>query len=459
MSDDNKFQLPFSKKKMDDMTVKEFEKYITEIKDHMSWLISGYDNKKFGDQPEGDLRGYIKNEFDDEETIKNKFEELKKDALQKLYKIESEQKARQDATEKSEKLQQELEKKERTIEEKSLEIIRLKSEGETIKKQAKEFFEEATERAKEKDNKIGSLETRLEIAKENAKENGDKLAEKEQQLAVEEKKSHELSIELRGKERELGNVKEEAKATNDTQVEKIAKLDQKIQQLNEDITSLDKKIKNTNEELENTQRALSSTERKLSSANDTIEAKEKENTSLSRSLERKETDLEKVTKESENFASKMNKTYGGVEDLVSPYVDVANEILSCDSTKEILEKYLPIEEVDNQILFIRHVGRGEGLAQEIYNTMRRYKAINKEPLNSAEEKMIRALNKFYQENDHLEFDILHIPKSDQNFEKKFVQDLEKPANVSFLKYTDVYVPAVMKDEKNVTFKAYVKGKS
>ncbi|MFI3254184.1 MAG: hypothetical protein R3Y63_07565 [Eubacteriales bacterium] len=488
MNDDKKFSfsdLNPIKKKMDDMTIKEFESYVNEIKDHMSWLVSGYDSRKSGDAHQGDLRAHLeqldkKNKENTDKAIVQQLDNIttqsntvKKEILDKLQELETSQQdcqklevKLQDKDKQLEEKDKQLLDKEKQLQEKiaelyqkELEITALRTENETIKKQASGIHATATETAREKDTTIGNLESRLEVAKETSRKHEVRLVEKEQQLAEAEKNSHELSVELRGKERELATTKEEARNNNDAQVEKIALRDHQLQQKQEEIASLEKKNTEVQENLKNTERTLTLTESKLASAKDTIDERETKITSLNSVLESKEAKLETVKKDSAAYASKMEDTYGGVGGLVSPYLEVATRILACDSTKEILEKYLPIDKVDNQILFIRHMGKGDVLAQEIYNTMRRHKGNSKEPMNKAEVEMIKTLNHFYQTNDHIEFDVLSIPESDQNFDKKLVQDLEKPSNSTFLKYSDVYVPAVMKDEKSVSFKAFVKGKS
>lgn len=180
---------------------------------------------------------------------------------------------------------------------------------------------------------------------------------------------------------------------------------------------------------------------------------------LKRELKEKSDLLKKEKEESSAFKTEMHDTYGGVDKLVKPYLDIGEKILACESTKDKMSKFLPLEKVENQMLFIRQVGRDKSFASEIYNAMRLVKSLTKEPLNDVERDLVVSINQFYRKNDHFDYDVMVIPDNGDKFNKAMHQDLEKASSYAFLSYSEVYVPALMNDEKSVAFKAIVKGKS
>lgn len=160
-----------------------------------------------------------------------------------------------------------------------------------------------------------------------------------------------------------------------------------------------------------------------------------------------------------DFKQETNAEFGDVGDVVAPYMNIAEKVLACASTKDIMSSYLPLDKTGNKIKFIGLMGAEKSFAQEIYNAMKKYKATEKSTITPEEQDLFSTLNAFYQERDGIEFDILVVPEDSGKFNKIQHQDMDKPGTTAFRQYTEVYVPIIMKDEKNVGFRGVVKAKS
>lgn len=184
-----------------------------------------------------------------------------------------------------------------------------------------------------------------------------------------------------------------------------------------------------------------------------------ENKEISKEFTKTKAELLDIKNESLKYRQEMEQTYGGVEKFVKPYLALADKVLSCASTKEKLQKFLPLDRMENQMKFIRQVGRDQGFATELYNGLRLHKSTTKEPLTDSERDLVDAVNVFYRLNDGYDYDVMVIPSRGDKFNKMMHQDLEKASSSAFLGFLEIYVPSLMSDEKTVTFKAIVKGKT
>lgn len=184
-----------------------------------------------------------------------------------------------------------------------------------------------------------------------------------------------------------------------------------------------------------------------------------EKKNLSMQLTEVKAELFDVQNESLKFHQETEKNYGSVESFVKPYLALAEKVLACESTKDKVQKFLPLNRMENQMRLIRQVGRDQAFATELYNGMRLYKSTTKEPLTQADRDLVQAVNVFYRLNDGFDYDVMVIPSVGDKFSKMTHQDLEKASSSAFLGFSEIYVPALMTDEKTVSFKAIVKGKT
>lgn len=166
-----------------------------------------------------------------------------------------------------------------------------------------------------------------------------------------------------------------------------------------------------------------------------------------------------LEKQVASLKNEMKHSLGSLQPTIEPFLALGSAVDSCESTKELVKNYFPLEKTENAVLFVGLVGRDRGFANEIYNTMKKFKCTKKTPISPSEESLLATVNSFYRNRDNIDFDVLLVPEPLGRFNKQQVQDLEKPGNTSFRQYSEVYVPIVMKDGNSVGFRGIVKGKS
>ncbi len=226
------------------------------------------------------------------------------------------------------------------------------------------------------------------------------------------------------------------------------------QKANGEIATLEAKVEDAQFTLKSTEEKLQKTESTLQATQNTLEKTEKSLDSTKLSLREAQGSLEETVQAT-------SKKFGGFDDLAKPYVDLGQAVLTSFAARELLHDYGDLNKNDakNIIKFISFVGSERNFAIELYNCMRKYQAVQKEGLTRADKAMIQAVNLFYQVRDGIEFEVMVLPEENQKFNAGKVQDLEKPGNTRYREYTEVYVPAIMKDESTVAFQAVVKGKN
>ena len=70
---------------------------------------------------------------------------------------------------------------------------------------------------------------------------------------------------------------------------------------------------------------------------------------------------------------------------------------------------------------------------------------------------IEEVNNYYKEMYGLPYDVLIVPEGESDkFDKNIMRDLNKP-NEPFMRFSEVYTPAIMRDQRNVEKRMIVKG--
>ena len=141
-----------------------------------------------------------------------------------------------------------------------------------------------------------------------------------------------------------------------------------------------------------------------------------------------------------------------------------DKIYECKSTESIIENnQLDIKErshdTDNILNFISVFGIEFTFATKIYSAMRDYKKKFKEELNDNEKNLINTVNQYYKERYNIDYDILDCLDDikGKKFDKKIMQDMDKPSDSNFKTVSELYVPLLRKDGETIQFKAVIKG--
>lgn len=293
-----------------------------------------------------------------------------------------------------------------------------------------------------------------------------------EKIALEEKKSEyftkyrEKKAELEQEQTEItklqNNLKEETASRKDLQ-EKIAVALESLESITSDGLTLGKRVNNVFGIHQNLKQEVADLKEQLIKKQGEYERKVSElegehKTAVSRLEGKLETEKDKVS-ESQGRLKATAQKFSGFDNLVIPYVELAEKVQAAPSTRDLLRNCSPVNEghPDNIVIFISYVANERGFAVEIYNAMRKYQSETKIGMEKADHDVVKALNEFYQKRDNIEFEVMKTPEEKQRFNHKNVQDLEKPANTRFRDYSTVYVPAIMKDETTVSFQAVVKG--
>ena len=158
---------------------------------------------------------------------------------------------------------------------------------------------------------------------------------------------------------------------------------------------------------------------------------------------------------------KWEERFGGFDSAVKPYVDIMKKTIKCESVKNIIGDNVNFDKTDEVLKFIGIVGPDFNYALKVYSSIRDYKKNNRVELTAEEKELIDEVNAFYKERENCDFDVLdmlEIITETTLFNKQTMQDIDKPADISFRYVETVYVPALRKDSSNIQFKACIKGK-
>lgn len=242
---------------------------------------------------------------------------------------------------------------------------------------------------------------------------------------------------------------------------KSEKQEEAINNLSLEVLSKKEEIKQLNQDIINYKGIIFDAERNIMELESVIETKEFKISDLSSTIAKKESIIESlessVSETSGNLKSIQGK-FAGFDDLAKPYVELGLAIKNCDSIKNLLSHVESLSNTADIIKFISIVGNEFKFAIDIYTEMKKSKSISKMPIDDSEKNVIELINNFYKSSKNIEYDILVIPNfPDNKFNKVYLKDFDKPAATDFKFFECVYVPVVMKDEKNAAFHAVVKG--
>lgn len=263
-----------------------------------------------------------------------------------------------------------------------------------------------------------------------------------------------LTVKLNNKEEEISNLRVTSSNEISSLRNDISNKDNFIQSLTSDVRQKDMQITEQNSQLQNLENQLTNKINEINNLSSDLN-------DMTNQKENLASNLTKTTTQLQNQAQDLQATnakFSGFDEVVEPYVKILSLVEKCPSTNSLVAEFLPVN-TKTIIKFIGFFGSDLSFANKIYNAMKSYKTTNKNPIENCEITLFDSLNEFYKDNNNVEFDVMSIPLENEKFNKLTLQDLEKPSNTSFRKYTEVYVPMIMKDEKNVTFRGVVKGSS
>ena len=127
--------------------------------------------------------------------------------------------------------------------------------------------------------------------------------------------------------------------------------------------------------------------------------------------------------------------------------------------RELMEKFSinfdnNDNEISNMICFVRMIGNGVTFADVLYIFLEQKCVV----LGHKEKLFVDELNKFYRNIYAIHYDVVIFPNYDldKKFNKMLMKDNTRRSEI-FKFYSDVFVPAVMRNSKNVEKRAIVNG--
>lgn len=413
-----------------------------------------------------------------EANLKDTKEELEvtqKELEQTKEKLRNIEKEKGNLQQRIQELQSELEKKEREKGE-ALYQVRQEKEDEIsrLEKQHKETIEE-----KDKNHKI-ELEDKLNKQKEQYIEEREKYVNKitaEHTSALEN-----LTTSLEKKEAEWNNEKEDWKRKEIAwEKEKEDSMGEK-RRLKEENNKLEERIKNLerkNSSLENRINGLEYEKKdlnlKLEKSVSDFKAKQmqyeesvQENHKILQEKENLAIDLENLRQNLEGEQKKVaeyHNKFGIWDEDTKEYQGLLDAMFRCDSLSDMLQWYEikkenGVEDVSNILKFIGMFCGAEPTAflKNLYNFLEDDREENKKYLSPEEIHLFDCLNHYYRQQEKLEieYDLIRYPEAGDKFDKNMMADMEYRTKI-YRTVEGVYVPTIMRDERNPLLRALIKG--
>ncbi len=347
--------------------------------------------------------------------------------------------------------------------------------------QNKTFSEEEKNNLMQEKENLESEKTKLESILKEKEEIIDNLTKEKGNLKIEKE---ELGNKVKEKEEIINNLTEE-KRNLDSEKECLENIVKEKEEIINNLTKEKGISEIEKQRLENT------VKEKEEIINNLIEKKgisESEKQELANTVKEKEEIINNLIEEGENLESekewlkntvkekeeiinslteekgKLENRFGKFDDITIKYCEIMDKIYECKSTESIIENnQLDIKErshdTDNILNFISVFGIEFTFATKIYSAMRDYKKKFKEELNDNEKNLINTVNQYYKERYNIEYDILDCLDDikGKKFDKKIMQDMDKPSDSNFKTVSELYVPLLRKDGETIQFKAVIKG--
>ena len=324
-------------------------------------------------------------------------------------------------------------------------IIRMNSKIEILEKRINELTANTSSQQNqdEENRRAGELNSaKDELAKKDVE-----LQEKSAEFAQKQAELNNVTEELSRTVAELNNNKELLQKTQEelgVSEGEVAKKDEELQEKSAEFAQKQAELNNVAEELSRTVAELNNNKELLQKTQEELYVVK--------------SDLAKTEKE---LKEKWEERFGGFDSAVKPYVDIMKKTIKCESVKNIIGDNVNFDKTDEVLKFIGIVGPDFNYALKVYSSIRDYKKNNRVELTAEEKELIDEVNAFYKERENCDFDVLdmlEIITETTLFNKQTMQDIDKPADISFRYVETVYVPALRKDSSNIQFKACIKGK-
>lgn len=273
------------------------------------------------------------------------------------------------------------------------------------------------------------------------------------EIAEEKTKAKVLNEELKAEKTKLQQVKAI-----------INKYQSKVQDLNEDLTQKTIEAQNLSEQLNSKQEEADY----LNAENKELKQSIEKGTELfgkkTRELEElkaREEELNQLLIQEKKKVTMLENKFGCWKEEIKDYQELLGLVFECESLVPLMEDYKLIkingsEDVANLIHFVNLLGDRASFLPIMYDYLEDYKEEKREAVNQAEKKLFACLNSYYKKNYEISSDLIRYPQEGAKFEPESMKDFDSRRKM-FRSIECVYVPAVMRDEKNYLKLALVKG--
>ena len=299
-------------------------------------------------------------------------------------------------------------------------------------------------------DKVNKLEDNKEALYQNVKEletNKNELGGQIEKLKADKESLHDKVNELETDKESLHDK------VNELETDKES-LHQKVKELEANKSALHEKTKTLEEQKEDLKEQIHGLETDNKALRDKVHGLEVDNKALEEKMNCKVDELSNIIQDKSNaWAS-----------AIEQYQKLMLLMYQCDSLKPLIEGFgmdvsKNATDYKSVLSFVGMLGNELTFAAYLYNFWDGLKSTNgnRKALDRNDYKFIDALNQYYEEIYGLGYDIIYYPQgSDNRFNKELMKDIES-SNRVFQRYSDVYVPAVMRDGSHVEKMMKVKG--
>jgi len=291
---------------------------------------------------------------------------------------------------------------------------------------------------------IGELQDEKQKQKDEYEKKIKKLYASIESLETEKKKQEEKIEELETENKSQTESIQSLKEVKAEQEEKIEELETETKSQTESIQSLkevkvdqEKKIEELETETKSQAESIQSLKEVKVDQEKKIEELETEIEELRNSIESKQSAWDQSVLEHKKLLLLMYKCK-----TLSEYI----RIIGMDKTKEG-------NDFQSVVSFISLFGNETTFADLLYRLYEQAATA----LDADDYEFIKAINIYYRKRYNITFDALVIPEGENGkYDKEMMKDREKPNDV-FSRFSEVYAPAVMRNEKAVEKRMIVKG--
>ena len=260
---------------------------------------------------------------------------------------------------------------------------------------------------------------------------------------------------------EVDNVKDDIKnlqslkENNETLQRNVKTQAERICQLEDEKSKLEESLNQVIKKLEGDKASQAETIEKME---DDIETKAEIIEKLEVDNKTKAETIEKLERENQVQKEKNDSMEKAWETAVSMYKNMLLLMYKCESLQEYVKAFgMDVNKKGNDmqsvVSFVSLFGNQTTFAPLLYQ----FYENNGKVLDDDDYAFIDEVNCYYKKTYGFEYDILVLPEnSSGRFDKEFMKDKENP-NSPFMRYSEVYTPAVMRDQKNVEKRMVVKG--